>query len=606
LAVSKPRKDNISLFTWGGGKYGKLGSGGEKNELVPREVKIQEQIIRAVCGLHHTIAVTRGSNVYAWGYAAAYRCGVSSDKTSVTLPKKIDYFEHKDIYKGFQEREVADASNFFRASQISCGELHNLVLCDDNKVMSWGSNSSGQLGTGHLVLSSRPIPVTVGRPDSIVTAIACGLAHSAAVLQNGSVYTWGSNSWGQLGLGDNVNRQTPVLVKALQGTVISQIHCGHNHTVGIETKLAQEFGETDQAKNKVYVWGCNESGQLGLGPKAKKKQKYPVSLILPSKKGEEQFDQIFVALGGHHTIILGVNNGENQNDHLSSRVFSCGLGDKGQLGLLNNVTGVATTPQLIPTEVWDDVKEFRAGRGEVAKRQYPLVHAVYAGETASFAIARASSSQLDVLYAWGEIPGLLNAPTLLPKYIREFGSQKLKLALKSKNPIFKFSITDLCYGNKHGFIIARYNMDKGKNDTVVFAWGETKYGKLGLGNVPKYLEEVEEDRKIWKKQAMEDDVEDEDDVGGDENSNAKQVLPPSLVKLLSEKEISDMSCFADHSVAVSESMGIVYTFGYGDSGRLGLGVGGDSSDPSSNKSETKPTPIPMSLRGIAAGPKQVV
>ncbi len=62
-----------SLFTWGGGKYGKLGVGGEANQLIPQPIpefmRKNKTVLQAKCGLHHTVAVTEGGTVYAWGYS---------------------------------------------------------------------------------------------------------------------------------------------------------------------------------------------------------------------------------------------------------------------------------------------------------------------------------------------------------------------------------------------------------------------------------------------------------------------------------------------------------------------------------------------------------
>ena len=86
--------------------------------------------------------------------------------------------------------------------------------------------------------------------------IACGQTNSMAVLENGEVYGWGYNGNGQLGLGNNINQLNPCRVTALQGVVVTSVMCGYAHTMAV----------TDEGG--LYAWGANSYGQLGTGNKA--------------------------------------------------------------------------------------------------------------------------------------------------------------------------------------------------------------------------------------------------------------------------------------------------------------------------------------------------
>ncbi|XP_062328674.1 RCC1 and BTB domain-containing protein 2 isoform X2 [Osmerus eperlanus] len=77
-----------------------------------------------------------------------------------------------------------------------------------------------------------------------------------AVLDNGETYGWGYNCNGQLGLGNNGNQQTPCRIAAIQGVNIVQVACGYAHTLAL----------TDEGL--VYAWGANSYGQLGTGNKS--------------------------------------------------------------------------------------------------------------------------------------------------------------------------------------------------------------------------------------------------------------------------------------------------------------------------------------------------
>jgi alpha-tubulin suppressor-like RCC1 family protein len=105
---------------------------------------------------------------------------------------------------------------------ISAGLGHALALLEDGTVYAWGSNEYGQGGHGNLLVDyNTPLKVLevqdAKNPStkslSGVTAIAAGAYHSLAVLKDGSVCAWGANDAGQLGDGTNTNQPTPVKVK---------------------------------------------------------------------------------------------------------------------------------------------------------------------------------------------------------------------------------------------------------------------------------------------------------------------------------------------------------------------------------------------------------
>ena len=86
-----------------------------------------------------------------------------------------------------------------------------------------------------------------------MTRITCGQTSSMAVLENGEVYGWGYNGNGQLGLGNNINQLNPQRVTGLQGVVVTSVVCGYAHTLAV----------TDEGS--LYAWGANSYGQLGTG-----------------------------------------------------------------------------------------------------------------------------------------------------------------------------------------------------------------------------------------------------------------------------------------------------------------------------------------------------
>ena len=91
--------------------------------------------------------------------------------------------------------------------------------------------------------------------------ITCGQTSSMAVLENGEVYAWGCNGNGQLGLGNNINQLNPQRVTALAGVVCTRVVCGYAHTLAV----------TDEGA--LYAWGANSYGQLGTGNKVTETKK---------------------------------------------------------------------------------------------------------------------------------------------------------------------------------------------------------------------------------------------------------------------------------------------------------------------------------------------
>ena len=112
---------------------------------------------------------------------------------------------------------------------------------------AWGDNEYGNLGDGTFV--QRPVAVNVG---SNVTRVAAGYDHSLAVISDGSVWSWGSNTSGQLGTGSTQSAASPQLVSGISET-ITQVAAGWSHSLALGSD------------GTVWAWGDNEYGELGDG-----------------------------------------------------------------------------------------------------------------------------------------------------------------------------------------------------------------------------------------------------------------------------------------------------------------------------------------------------
>ncbi|TCJ98215.1 UNVERIFIED_ORG: regulator of chromosome condensation (RCC1) repeat-containing protein, partial [Anoxybacillus amylolyticus] len=110
----------------------------------------------------------------------------------------------------------ANAAVAMQPKIVNAGGVHSLAIGQDGKVYAWGSNYYGQLGDG--TTTSRTTPVQVQGLSNVV-AVAAGRAHSLAVTADGKIYSWGWNYNGLLGDGTTTDRTTPVLVSSLTAKV---------------------------------------------------------------------------------------------------------------------------------------------------------------------------------------------------------------------------------------------------------------------------------------------------------------------------------------------------------------------------------------------------
>ncbi|XP_076003795.1 putative E3 ubiquitin-protein ligase HERC3 isoform X2 [Genypterus blacodes] len=187
--------------------------------------------------------------------------------------------------------------------EVACGGHHSVFLLCDGSVYTCGSNSCGQLGHDKPVAS----PELVAALDTQkIAMVSCGQAHSAAVNEQGQVFVWGAGEGGQLGLGTTeVSVRIPRLVKRLCEHRISQVMCGNQHCIALSRD------------GQLFTWGQNSSGQLGLG-KGEPGRLFPQPL-----KSLVGIPLAQITAGGDHSFALS----------LSGAVFGWGKNSAGQLGL---------------------------------------------------------------------------------------------------------------------------------------------------------------------------------------------------------------------------------------------------------------------------------
>ena len=132
---------------------------------------------------------------------------------------------------------------------IKCGNFHSLLLTSKGYVYSFGDNSYGQLGLGDVNIKTTGIPTLIlSIPE--MKRIECGYWHSMCIDVNDNLWAFGNNDYGQLGLRDTKNRYKPILHPTL------------SNIIDISSGGEQAFVKTQD--NKIYAFGNNEYSQLGI------------------------------------------------------------------------------------------------------------------------------------------------------------------------------------------------------------------------------------------------------------------------------------------------------------------------------------------------------
>ena len=191
---------------------------------------------------YHTCAIASNDQVYCWGQNTWGQLG-DGTTTNRNTPVAVQLGERPDL----------------TVKQISAGYLHTCAIASNDQVYCWGSNGYGQLGDGTTTQRNIPVAVQLGdRPDLIVKQITAGDSHTCAIASNDQVYCWGYNGYGQLGDGTGgfgTNKYTPVAVQLgdRPDLAAKQIAAGNEHTCTIASN------------DQVYCWGSNGYGQLGVG-----------------------------------------------------------------------------------------------------------------------------------------------------------------------------------------------------------------------------------------------------------------------------------------------------------------------------------------------------
>uniref|UniRef100_A0A674PEI2 HECT and RLD domain containing E3 ubiquitin protein ligase 3 n=1 Tax=Takifugu rubripes TaxID=31033 RepID=A0A674PEI2_TAKRU len=297
--------------------------------------------------------------------------------------------------------------------EIVCGGQHSVFLLHDGSVYTCGSNSCGQLGHNKPGIT----PEFVGALDTQkITLVSCGQAHSLAVNEQGQVFAWGAGEEGQLGLGTTETAvRIPRLIKRLCDHRIAQVMCGNQHCIALSKD------------GQLFTWGQNTSGQLGLG-KGEPSKLFPQPL-----KSLAGIPLAKITAGGDHSFALS----------LSGAVFGWGKNKAGQLGL-NDIQDRA-----VPCHI----KFLRSQK---------VVH-ISCGEEHTAALTKDGGLFTFGDGSWGQLGHGSTANELLPRRVLE---------------LMGTEVSQITCGRHHTLAFA-------PSSGGVYAFGCNSHGQLGTGVLMK-------------------------------------------------------------------------------------------------------------------------
>jgi alpha-tubulin suppressor-like RCC1 family protein len=299
-------KNNGTVWIWGGF------IGSNESYKPPAQVQNLPGVLTIAAGNSHSIVVKGDSTVWAWGDNSVGQLGDAGTSNS-SVPVQV---------------LSEDRNALGHITSIVAGASHSLALQEDGTVWAWGWNNSGQLGGVSNITSNVAIRVPINGDVSPNIAVAAGGWHSVTLKADGSVWTWGDNSNGQLG-DRSTPSNLPAQVNGLSGIV--NISAGDYHTVALKQD------------GTVWTWGSNEHGQLGNGFGSNSSS--PVQVI---------------GLNGVRAVTAG--SGYTLALRQDGTVYAWGKGDSGQLG--NGLEMDSPTPVKVLDQTGaalSDVVELDAG-----------------------------------------------------------------------------------------------------------------------------------------------------------------------------------------------------------------------------------------------------
>ncbi len=324
--------DDGTVWAWGDNSNGFLGDGTSRARPRPTLVRNLADIVQVSASETHSMATSQQGTVYAWGAGDDGQLGDGNQQFSAmpiipqALPAQatdIDagWYRSFSVHTGIgrawgnnQSSALGDGgsahqptpvpvSNLTNIRAISGGKWHTLALRTNGEVWAWGSNPNGLLGIENPAVVSNIVDTATRVPSLVdVAAISAGWEHNLALKEDGTVWAWGKNDLGQLGIAPiNTDRPVPTQVPGLSN--IQAIAAGGDFSLAL------------QSNGDVFAWGGNFFGQLADGSTRTR--------VAPA---------LVQGLNNITAIAAGVNHALALEGNSCNIAWAWGLNGAGQLG----------------------------------------------------------------------------------------------------------------------------------------------------------------------------------------------------------------------------------------------------------------------------------
>ncbi|XP_051146069.1 ultraviolet-B receptor UVR8 [Andrographis paniculata] len=290
------------VLAWGRGSSGQLGHGEMADCSQPTEVKALEgfEITCVSAGWNHSAFVSESGNLFTCGDGSFGQLG-HGDYSSQCSPLEVSYFSSKPV------------------NQVACGMRHSLVLLRENQVYGFGSGKRGQLGISSEKIKSSNYPqIALGITSLRITKVRANGEHSAALSDDGRLYTWGR---GFGGASDECIPQCYDVAISLKDVAL-----GWNHALLLTSE------------GQVFMLGGNRHGVLSEPQKTPQTSEASGRSTLVKMRVIPELMELKVlqiAAGAEHSAVVTDND----------TIMTWGWGEHGQLGLGD--TKDETSPKVV-------------------------------------------------------------------------------------------------------------------------------------------------------------------------------------------------------------------------------------------------------------------
>lgn len=291
-------KTDGTLWTWGRNNYGQLGTNNTTTQSSPvQTVSAGTNWKQVVGGRHHVAAIKTDGTLWLWGQGVIGQLG---DNTTVNKSSPV--------------QTVSGGNNWRLVS--ACGYQTGAIKTDGT-LWGWGINYQGNLGNNNTTWMSSPVQTVSAGTDWKL--ISCGHYHTTAIKTDGSLWTWGTNSYGSLGDGTVTHRSSPV----------QTVSAGNNWKF---VSAAQYYTAAIKTDGTLWTWGRNNYGQLGDNTSGTGTEKSsPVQTVA----GGTNWKQVSIV---SEAVTMGIKT--------DGTLWAWGQNNQGQLGT-GNVTFSSSPAQTI-------------------------------------------------------------------------------------------------------------------------------------------------------------------------------------------------------------------------------------------------------------------